>query len=500
MKNADTAVTNSLQYLERTIEEFTRAGVERLPTIKHLASRLHVSHATMNAAVRILRDRGVLVVSRKHGIRIANSRIEPPAVSGEKARWKQIRVRLECDTLRGMFHRELPRLSDLGERYGVGFRTVKQAVEALAADTGMVAVYKKRYRIVPARGPHPAATVLFVSRGDQTGKNLVFFSDRVREFDYSLVKECRGASLNLVKVAMPADTAERDAPRLLDRLYAKHAVIGQVIWRDCFPPALFSSVLRTCVSHRTPSAVIDETGDYFPRGTKGVRSFTIASAAAGRSVARYLLDNGHRRIAFVSIAAEAPWSVSRLRGIVEAFANAGRPDAVSRFCATAAISENDLAAVAFKKECDKIDGILYNIRVRSDQASRAYLTYEMFLTMRAMIENAALFKALDPWMTAIAADSAVTALVAATDALSILALDYCRKVKKRVPEDIAIIGFDDTRQAHEFGLSSYNFNFADMARLAMHYILDPKREMFARQEVIECEGLVMERGSTGGKR
>jgi len=115
------------------------------------------------------------------------------------------------------------------------------------------------------------------------------------------------------------------------------------------------------------------------------------SRRGAREIAKYVLDQGHRRIAVIG-GPSALWTAQqRLAGYREAFAGAGiDPDGVP-------VLQGDY-----------------------QQASGRALAAE-----------------------ALAADPAPTALICANDLMAVGAMEYCREIGLRCPEDVSIVGFDD---------------------------------------------------------
>jgi DNA-binding LacI/PurR family transcriptional regulator len=229
-----------------------------------------------------------------------------------------------------------------------------------------------------------------------------------------------------------------------------------------------------------------------------LRGFSIASLRAGYDIGRFLLNRGHRKIAFVSADHGTQWSVERLRGTENAFAAAGFGDGVVRYARTVVPSKQDIDAIDIKGECDTIDDLITDIRLKSVRFSRSLKTIDIFNLTVSMRREEAVYGIIGPWFDEISADRTITALVAATDELGIMALDHYAHKGISIPGRMAVIGFDDTPLAHDYSLSSYNFNFAGIARTALTYILNPRHEMF-RESTIECDGIIMERRSTAGK-
>jgi DNA-binding LacI/PurR family transcriptional regulator len=115
------------------------------------------------------------------------------------------------------------------------------------------------------------------------------------------------------------------------------------------------------------------------------------SRRGAREVATHALDQGHRRVAVIGGPPSLWTAQQRLAGYREAFAGAGLdPDSVPVFPG------------------DYRQGSGYDLAAK-----------------------------------ALAADPRPTVLICTNDLMAIGAMEYCRKVRFRVPEDVSIVGFDD---------------------------------------------------------
>ncbi|MBD3419119.1 MAG: GntR family transcriptional regulator [Chitinivibrionales bacterium] len=76
------------------------------------------------------------------------------------------------------------------------------------------------------------------------------------------------------------------------------------------------------------------------------------------------------------------------------------------------------------------------------------------------------------------------------------ALNYLHKKSITVPQQLSLIGFDDTLEAVLAGLSSYNFNMTAMAHRMLGFVLN-MRSVPRTRRVIEVDGMVVERLTTG---
>ena len=94
-------------------------------------------------------------------------------------------------------------------------------------------------------------------------------------------------------------------------------------------------------------------------------------------------------------------------------------------------------------------------------------------------------------------DKSLTVWLVANDYAATLALDYLKEKKVKVPEDISVIAFDNTLDAMEYQLTSYDFNNSGIINSMLRYILSPSTFFTSRiNEVIEADGSIVERRST----
>jgi DNA-binding LacI/PurR family transcriptional regulator len=233
------------------------------------------------------------------------------------------------------------------------------------------------------------------------------------------------------------------------------------------------------------------------------RTFTVAGLVAGRQVGQYLLKLGHRKVAFMSYCHKELWSQYRFRGLLQSFQGAGFGEGVRKFVIEEVDDRfhglpgpNDLEE--FRKAADAFlaasleAGTGYYAGYAQEQMTGSVWNYIHQLKMAARVE---------PILTAAMAEPGITACVGANDRMALLARDHMNKKGVRIPRDMSVLGFDDSKAATDNDLSSYSFTFSEIARKILSYVLSPRQRQQAQDgNAIECEGQLIERGSSGQAR
>lgn len=186
-------------------------------------------------------------------------------------------------------------------------------------------------------------------------------------------------------VLLGSSGESRQGERNLLRLFEEHRVDGILVSSVDIDSPTIESLNR----HGIAIILLDE------RDTTGrYSSVSLDQAAGARLIAEHLLVEGHRRIGFINVSHEVWWSRERLRGLREAvLAKGENPETV--------ITELTVA------------------------------------TMTAQAAEPALSDLLS-----LAPD--VTAVVCVNDMVALGVLKRLRDLKLAVPQDMSVVGFDDS--------------------------------------------------------
>jgi LacI family transcriptional regulator, galactose operon repressor len=181
---------------------------------------------------------------------------------------------------------------------------------------------------------------------------------------------------------------------------------------------------------------------------EGMTSCSVDNVRGGRLAARELLDAGHREIAAIFGPEQTSTGRDRERGLRAALHDAG-------------------AALA--------------------GARRGPYTYAT--------GHAATLELL-------ACDGRPTALFCGNDVIALGALNACRRLGLRVPEDVSVVGFDDTPLAAVWtpALSSVRIDFPELGRNAFELLTRMLTDDGDRRAVVQLPPVFVQRESTAPPR
>ncbi len=519
------SLQRSLIYLRNEIKNGTWLQGSRIPSIRILARQAQVSAAAMCAARAQLREEGVITVIKNRGAYLGKAKPlasnNPTATALEESqRWQRLKTQIERDVFEGTFTagEPMPSLRDLQKIYSVSYKPLRKAIEAIAAE-GVVVPFKKTYMVPHLRRAH--GTLVFICSPDASSR-LFFGGYPMTEFLYALHRE-GGKSMINISVQTYDPTRRRTLfTHQLQAIQERHSVLGYIVWTGMLPDRKLEQVLQSLKEVRKPDpqhaglekpvAVIDTTWEtattqnlHRQSDSAGwaFRVFTVAGLAAGRQVGQHLLKAGHRKVAFLSYCHKELWSQYRYRGLVQAFQGAGFGDGVHKFV----IEEIDdrLNAMTVPSDIEEYLQRAKNFLAVSEEATHRYYADYALEQMQASIWNfihqLKIAKLVEPLLASALEEPGITAWVAVNDRMALLARDHLTNKGVRIPKDMSVVGFDDSKAATDNDITSYSFAFAEIARKVLVSLLSPRRLYAGRDsDFTECDGLLIERGSTSPQR
>jgi DNA-binding transcriptional regulator YhcF (GntR family)/DNA-binding LacI/PurR family transcriptional regulator len=477
---------------------------DRLPPLKQLAAKAKVKAGSMSAALAALAREGKVTVRRKSGIYAGVRRAEPSTISlGQK--WLRTKVQIQRDILEGHFasERSLPSLADLQHRYNVCYSTIHKSLVSLAEE-GVLRGQGGGYVVPGLPGQSSRASLMYIGFGDLSGKLTLEFN-RIGEIIQTLKKTAELRCLDLTLFGLHA---RHDTGRSVSELQSarrKVTPIGYIIVTFGFAYSTFVGILESIAAEKKPIAIFDEKGGLvLPRhlaDLPNIRIFSIAGISAGKAVGHYLARQGHRHIGYLNPFHGELWSKQRLAGLRQSMTAANPeatvdpfiadlPDQYDTFFLTHLISPRIPSAIKRLKS-DFLRQFGYSDVMQ-------HLITEVFNQTTGILQMHAMHDLMRPLVERIVADSRLTAWVCANDSVAIIAKELVRRMKKTAARSISMVGFDDSIMAYIDDITSYNFNFGNIALRMMFFILNPPSvpAPLRGNTAIECDGFIMLRASS----
>jgi len=488
---------NVSELIHKEIVECLHKKEYKLPSVRSFAAQLDVSTRTVQKVMETYANEGYLVSRKGLGIFLSERCIkgdiavpDAPLRVTTVMRSNTIAGQLLDDILSHTFEHtdRLPSITELQSVYHANYRTIKRALSILeeknildsnknlSLNFSIQSRNQKNDILCFVRtmksGLSFANTENMVATLQQTCsvRNLrlrvfkVYYVERKLEF---ISKEDRAAFYK-----MPSDTPlgsivislgiTRDIENLLDMIREK--------------------ISAPLVLLGTPG--ITRAFKKYPFRKSIVNLSTEHSTIPGVTVGKYLFSRGHRKIAFLSSIPGQAWSINRYKGIAQLYeaAGAGSSDAVSFWNVPGIQSSTGrelwetLDMKDFNKKCQpllsaitELTGELtfsnfqfqnvYN-RVRND-IKNTYIQNLIRNSYRAVIEE-------------IVSDKQFSVLVCDNDMLATQILLLLKEMHISVPSDISVMGFDDSYEAMEASLTSYNFNIGEQVHCMIDWLLQSK--------------------------
>jgi hypothetical protein len=284
------------------------------------------------------------------------------------------------------------------------------------------------------------------------------------------------------------------------------SISGFVVFTQFANPGDLPPIIASLAQQRLPVAVVDEIGKEFIPGqvmaNPFMRLFAMSiSSTPGILVGNYLHALGHRKVAFHGAVVNEEWSRNRYLGLVHSFKEFGIDDGITNY-GLDCFEEFKLIVqgVPGTQPIDTVFPLLSRMRacMNPDAVRDAVSMYPLLVGSLWEMRLEALMK---PTLEKALANRAITAWVAESDFVALLAQQFLRTKGVRVPDDISLIGFDDSIEALGAGLSSFNFNVPALVHAVMNHIqFSSSSRRLVNTGPLEIEGMVMERQTTGRAR
>ncbi|MBD3239721.1 MAG: GntR family transcriptional regulator, partial [Chitinivibrionales bacterium] len=317
------------QFVRWAVSEHVRIGRHRLPTVADLAQRAGVGLVAMSRAVRRLAAEGLIEARPGKGITLPPTREATQFPRTRAARWEEASEALADAILRGEFApgSQLPSVKELTARFGVSYPSLRAALRSLA-QRRVIVRHRRGYRVADLVGRRAGSTIGLIAGGISPRDFVVHFP-RSAQVLRTIEEQCMRSNVALLPVSIDrllhnAEGGGVEATGLSEAL--GYLILTMQMSREDFGAAY------TCLGPQNrPLSVLDEGINVAlpPGAGRRVRLIRFADTRRdAENVATFLLQLGHRRIAYVSPTHGARWSRERLAGLRSVYEAAGLPTGV----------------------------------------------------------------------------------------------------------------------------------------------------------------------------
>jgi DNA-binding LacI/PurR family transcriptional regulator/DNA-binding transcriptional regulator YhcF (GntR family) len=514
-------VIKALSFLSSQIEKGRFKQGENLGSIDKLAQQAGVSRVTMWKALGKLNSLGIIEGSRgvpfsfvahmpaKIDALLGSSelkRAEPAEEKSQRA-WESLAGAIKQDIINGLYPpgTSLPSSKELQNTYGACFRTLKRALDYLAAQKAIVR-RKRGYAVTAlATARSKGSRIVLVGHGRGRKSGRISLDVGGEFFIRNLESDCARAGIRLETVTYyvrdnEIETMDESAEHTW-RSIDNDAVLGYIFLKVVDEEA-YVQVLARLAHFKKPVAIMTHDTDIKLPPSASSRYFTIFMSSGahrpGEHVGRYLIELGHRHIAYISAYHKAQWSKNRLAGLRKAFESCGKDSA----CAHTV--DDRATAIEYYRDSEKrsqfadaASEIRKSLSGLSVQGKERIMDI-MNNTLRDERILSEVSARLTPLFKKALADSRTTAWVLSNDETALLAREFLKKKSVDIPAKLSLISFNDDVIAVRNRLSSYNFNISSLVHAMISFVLNRGHfRTSTHRRVVEIEGHVVARETTG---
>ncbi|MCX7726163.1 MAG: substrate-binding domain-containing protein [Chitinispirillaceae bacterium] len=447
-----------------------------------------------------------LVVSKEKNY--CDPPIQPIKEEKVTAPWKMVAEKIYSDIISGKYGpgEKLPCCKELQKIYAISFATLKKGLSSLIKDR-IIERVGEGYFVPCLVSSLGHSKIVAIGCGWEDGKIWVDYQDK--SYFRILESECIRLNIQLDVIVYFRSsgrlrfvhTASNKDYDLTDRSILGYVFI--VANLDSGP----EEVLERLSLLKRNVAVLDVVGGWkIPRialNNRLIRFFTTTtSELPARRVAQYLLSKGHRKVAFFSPFHKAYWSQKRCDIIKEMFSRAGFPDGVITFLQNGYAYQWD-----YLKNQDYEEDIRALINQYSNWKKEAHGEFFKrfgnlgYSIVRYMTEwncaSGEIYEKMKPSFEKALKDKNITAWITTNDFTATIAMDFLKEKGIKIPDELSVISFDNTLDAMEYQLTSYDFNNSGIITMMLRFIIAPHTISPPRNgNYIEIDGTLVIRKST----
>jgi DNA-binding transcriptional regulator YhcF (GntR family)/DNA-binding LacI/PurR family transcriptional regulator len=475
-----------------------------LPSVRSLAQQFSVSPVTVLKAVKVLKSEGHLSSRWGKGLFIPENKTIPATNNKVKeGKYQTTLHQFKSDIISGKYqtHLPLPPINQLVAYYNASYPTIRKVLSALLEES----ILKRngaRYYFFTNR-LKKRSRIAVVAFGMNRG-SIKIETERERNF-YRLLSSI--ATDNNVDLEMLCYNDYLDVPCFytpenepIERYLTSAGISGIIL--SSYHMNNSAECLATLMTYNIPvSAWIEDSGilntvDRFVPHYRKLTFFDSSySTIPGSDVGRYLLEKGHRGIAFISPFHGSPWSQNRLKGLKKAIDL--HPDAVLYPFTDSKHINDYFFMLPFLENKDFDRDFQPDSKINSVHAFLSYRLSFIKYEHDTLLRDNAIFVCIKNAVDQVISSSSITALVCVNDLIAGIITDYWNFLNISHEKRPALIGFDNSFKSLQQQFSSYEFNTYGEIQNMITHVLYPENALFSRNKpIIHLSGKVIERASS----
>jgi len=510
------AIEKARKYLQKEISRAQQSKTWKLPPLSTMTEQAGVSRTTMSKAVKERVQRGELKTHYKWGTLLPDF-VPPPKPQKQAAgsKWQKISRTIQQSIYNGDYPvgTVLPSQKELCHSFKAHHSTVAKALNELQQKK-LLSPYHRSYKVTQQKVEKKAHSVVLIYRTNIAVGSSLFKGDFQTQFYNYFNSECRNRELSIQGFLLKYEG------KRLTPVYSSYGDIAKsvktgsslgfvILSTGIYTPHL-KQVTSIIGSFGAPIAIIDETASVTLADTglpaSQVRIFRLAkNRTAGEEVMRYLLSQGHTKIAFATLYKNENFSRERLSGCQNIIEKSGSTvQLVHTLNRNMSVQDRSLnLMLQTKSEHEQFYEAL-----NSFKNSNTKILKQMYAAVTA--QTGAVGRLISENERRIAAESLVkdllkikelTALICIEDELAHFMRIGLNNAGIKIPEDLSVISFDDDHFAVFHNLTSYNMNASGAVHSCLAWILNT-HSLFRDHEkcIVQIDGFISERISVKGKR
>lgn len=486
-----------------------------LPPLREMVSRSGISYVTLHRALKALIAQGAVFSVARGGYVITGmpSIPEPPPEPSPPTpplkripRRQHVARQIIHDMTTGRLpaRGRLPSCKQLCGRYGTSYSTLQEALHLLV-QWDVIRPYGRGYDISRPARPASSSCVYLLAPWDEMSA-LAGYTPRTLQFLWEIEQECRRAGLMLRVCSYRRATVEvpwfDGSARDILQQHRDSNVLGYVaLTSGSKSSPVFHQVLDLLIRSQKPVGIMDEMGwapeKNLPRGR--FRIFhTGHGSAPGLEVGRYLIRLGHRHIAFFGDLEHNGPALDRYNGINEAMAEAGLSTRCVSIGLERQITEEERRKVSrTERMLTRMKDAMERFETQLDEVGDDIIrpAYPYTLPGIRALHRGSKAVLCKPRFEEALSDRRLTAWVCYSDQHATAALHFLQNSRVPVPQELSVVGFDNTSEASLNGLTSYSFNIPGVVRAIVDHILKGETRR-TRAYVQQIPGFIAVRQST----